>query len=170
MKNAHVLRMAMALLTPAEETVSEDTSTEDTLPDEDSGSDSGSESGPGSLPGATPTMLALTDGATSMAVTTPVKVAVNDPMVAERLRLLLDTAVGMLYGKALLADRTLPRPIYPLCADEEFPLTDSLASVTACYTAWLFTGEDRLKVAWQSGLDGYLSTLEAVIEPIGKRR
>ena len=170
MKNAHVLRMAMALLTPAEETVSEDTSTDDNTADDGSGSDNGAGNTPGNLPGATPTAFALTDGATSMAATSPVKVAVKDPVVAERLRILLDTAVGMLYGKALLADRMLPRPIYPLCADEDFPLPDSLASVAACYTAWLFTGEDRLKVAWQSGLDGYLSTLEAVIEPIGKRR
>ena len=159
MKNVHVLRMAMALLTPVEESVSEDAST--------GGTSTGNTSG--SASGTTPVSLALTEGATSTAVTT-VKVAVNDPVVADRLRLLLDTAVGMLYGKALLSDRSLPRPIYPLCADEDFPLPDSLASVAACYTAWLFTGEERLKIAWQGGLDGYLSALEAVIEPIGKRR
>ena len=170
MKNAYVLRMAMALLTPAEESASEDTSADDTVTDDGSGSDDGSASGPGNIPGATPTMLSLTDGATSTAVTTTVKVAVNDPMVVDRLRILLDTAVGMLYGKALLSYRTLPRPSYPLRADEEFPLPDALASVAACYAAWLFTGEERLKLAWQGGLDGYLSTLEAVIEPIGKRR
>lgn len=115
------------------------------------------------------TASSATDAAVALAAETSVKVAVNDPMVAERLRLLLETAVRMLYSKGLLSGEALPDPIYPLLGDGEFPLPDSLASVAACYSAWLMTGEDRLKTAWQTGLDGYLASLEAVISPIVKR-
>ena len=95
-----------------------------------------------------------------------VKVPMSDPMVAERLRLLLETAVRMLYCHGALSGKKPEEPIYPLLGDNEFPLPDGLASVAACYAAWLFTGEERFKLAWQSGLDGYLASLEAVIEPI----
>ena len=139
MKNAHVLRMAMALLTPSEETSSRNPS-------------SGME-GEG----------------VAVAAATPVKVSVNDPAVVERLRLLLEMAVRVLYGKGLLSGEDLPTLKFPLCSEDEFPLPDGLVSVAACYAAWLFTGEDRLKTAWQSSLDDYLASLEAVIEPIVKK-
>ena len=131
MQYAHVLRMTMALLTPAEET-----------------------------------SAGIGSDAIALAVATPVKVSVNDPAVVERVRLLLETAVRMLYGKGLLAGERFPEPKSPFCGEEEIPLPDGLISVAACYAAWLFTGEERLKIAWQSGLDGYLASLEAVIEPI----
>lgn len=115
------------------------------------------------------TASSATDTVVALAAATPVQVSVNDPMVAERLRLLLETAVRMLYSKALLSGEVLPDPVYPLLGDGAFPLPDAMASVAACYSAWLFTGEDRLKVAWQTGLDGYLATLEAVISPIVER-
>ncbi len=157
MKNAHVLRMAVALLTPAEETASDGTS--------DSTTSSGGTSSGGTSSGGT-TLVSLAATETTVPTASIVKVSLGDPMVAERLRLLLETAVRMLYCKGVLSGKKMEEPIYPLLGDKEFPLPDALASVAACYAAWLFTGEERLRIAWQSGLDGYLASLEAVIEPI----
>ena len=160
MKNAHVLRMAAALLTPAEELASEESANGGSS--DDGSSDGGSSTAPPSSGGTT--LMSLTDGA--VPTVSIVKVSMSDPMVAERLRLLLETAVRMLYCHGVLSGKKMEEPIYPLLGDNEFPLPDALASVAACYTAWLFTGEERFKLAWQCGLDGYLASLEAVIEPI----
>ena len=161
MKNAHVLRMAAALLTPADESASGGTSAGGTS---DSGTSNGGTSTTTPPSSGGTTLVSLTDGA--VPTVSIVKVSMSDPMVAERLRLLLETAVRMLYCYGVLSGKKMEEPIYPLLGDNEFPLPDALASVAACYAAWLFTGEERFKLAWQSGLDGYLASLEAVIEPI----
>ena len=161
MKNAEVMRMAKALLTPA----IEDESTE--IPDDGSDDGSGGDSGGGvgSLPDDGVTTLAMTPD--NMAVTPTF--SMKDPITLERLQALLELAVRTLYPKGLLARVELPAPIYPLDEEDEFPLPDSLAAATACLTAWMLSGEAKLKTAYDVALDGYLATLEASLSPITNR-
>ena len=87
MKNAEVLRMAKALLTPAVE----DEPTE--IPDDsDDGSGGGSDGGVGSLPDDGVATLALTPDYTAVTPTFSMK----DPIVLERLQALLELSVELL--------------------------------------------------------------------------
>lgn len=162
MTNADVLRLAKAMLTPA---VEEDTSTDtdNTDPDDGSGGDSGG--GPGSLPDDGVATLALTPDYIAVTPTFSLK----DPITLERLQALLEFAVRMLYPKGLLAGHDLPAPVYPLDEEDEFPLPDGLAAATASLTAWMLSGEAKLKTAYDAALDGYLATLEAKLSPIVDR-
>ncbi|MBQ7325591.1 MAG: hypothetical protein IJW98_07595 [Clostridia bacterium] len=164
MKNADVLRLAKAMLTPA---VEEDTSTDtDPDPDDGSGGDSGgSDGGVGSLPDDGVATLSLTPDYIAVTPTFSLK----DPITLERLQALLEFAVRMLYPKGLLAGHDLPAPVYPLDEEDEFPLPDDLAAATASLTAWMLSGEAKLKTAYDAALDGYLATLEAKLSPIVNR-
>lgn len=159
MKNAEVLRMAKAMLTPAVEPVT-DNETDDgddpTIPDD---------GGVGSIPDDGVVTLALTPTYTEVTPT----FKLDDPTVLERLQVLLEFSVRALYPKGLLSGHELPAPIYPLAEDDEFPLPDGLAAATACHAAWMLTGESKLRTAYESALDGYLATLEAVMSPIVNR-
>ncbi|MBO5778044.1 MAG: hypothetical protein J6R82_00590 [Clostridia bacterium] len=161
MTNAEVLRMAKAMLTPAIEVATnpdagEDDGDDSTIPDD---------GGVGSIPDDGVTTLALTP---EYVATTPT-FDLDDPTVLERLQVLLEVAVRALYPKGLLSGHELPAPIYPLVGEDEFPLPENLAAATACYAAWMLTGESKLKTAYESALDGYLVTLEAKISPIVNR-
>lgn len=165
MTNAEVLRMAKALLTPA---VEEDTST-DTDPDDGSGDDSGGSSGGGvgSLPDDGVATLALTPDYVAVTPTFSMK----DPITLERLQALLELSVRALYPKGLLSGEELSAPVYPLEEEDEFPLPDGLAAAVACHTAWMLSGESKLRTAYQEALDGYLATLEvkSISTPIVNR-
>lgn len=163
MKNADILRMAKAMLTPA--VVDESAEAPDEGDGEDSGGGSGG-GGVGSLPDDGTVTLALTPEYT--AAVTPT-FALDDPSVLERLRGLLEFAVRMLYPKGLLSGEELPFPVYPIDEEDEFPLPDGLAAATACLAAWMLSGETKLQTAYESALDSYLATLEARMTPIVNR-
>lgn len=162
MTNAEVLRMAKALLTPA---VEEDTST-DTDTDDGSGDDSGgTDGGVGSLPDDGVATLSLTPDYVAVTPTFSMK----DPITLERLQALLELSVRAHYPKGLLSGEEPSAPIYPLEEEDEFPLPDGLAAAVACHTAWMLSGEAKLKTAYEGALDGYLATLEVRSAPIVNR-
>lgn len=107
-----------------------------------------------------------TDGTVATASVSASAVSTTDPLVAERLRVLLEASVRMLHSKGLLSGEDLPSPEYPLMGGGEFPLPDGLAPVAAYHAAWLLSGETHLRTAYEQGLECYLAALEAVIEPI----
>ncbi len=116
------------------------------------------------------TVTSSLDGAVSTsASTTIVTVAVDDPRIKERLRILLETTVRLLYPKGLLAGAALPTPAYPLVGEGVFPLPDELAAAAAYHTAWLLTGETRLATAFDEAMEIYYSSLEAHIAPIVRK-
>ncbi|MBQ8382634.1 MAG: hypothetical protein IJX47_05435 [Clostridia bacterium] len=165
MKNAEILRMAEALLTPAVQTSSSSSSSS-----ADS-SDSGTVEGDNTIDQLS--LVSVTssiDGATGTAAsTTVVTVAVDDPRIKERLRILLETTVRLLYPKGLLAGAALPTPAYPLVGEGEFPLPDGLAAAAAYHTAWLLTGETRLAAAFDEAMEIYYASLEACVAPIVRK-
>lgn len=112
------------------------------------------------------TSSGTTDEVAAAASASAVTVSATDPLTAERLRVLLEASVRMLYSKGLLSGEALPSPEYPLMGGGDFPLPDGLAPVAAYHAAWLLSGETHLRTAYEQGLEGYLSTVEAVIEPI----
>ena len=165
MKNAEVLRMAEALLTPSIRTVSSSTP-----PAEED--DTATEKGDNTIDQISlVTVPSLMSGATGTAASTTVlvSVALEDPQVQERLRILLESTVRLLYPKGLLAGKALPAPSYPLVMAGEFPLPDSLAAAAAYHTAWLLTGESRLATAFNEAMEIYYSSLESVIAPIVRK-
>lgn len=165
MKNAEVLRMAEALLTPAVQTSTSSSSSS-------SGSDESTEEGDN-----TTSLMSLVDVNTSLsgasstaaATTTIVTVAVDDPRIKERLRVLLETTVRLLYPKGLLSGELLSAPAYPLVGEDDFPLPDSLAAAAAYHTAWLLTGETRLASAYDEAMEIYYASLEACVAPIVRK-
>lgn len=163
MKNAEILRMAEALLTPA---IVESSSSSSS-----SSSDSTTEEGDN-----TTNLMSLVSVTTPMgsasntaSTTTIVTVAVDDPSIQERLRILLETTVRLLYPKGLLAGKALPAPAYPLVGEGEFPLPDELAAAAAYHTAWLLTGETKLATAFDEAMEIYYSSLEAHVAPIVRK-
>lgn len=161
MKNAEVLRMAEALLTPTIRTSSAVT------PDEDGSTEGDNTIDQISLMSVTTPIGGATGTASSNTVV--VTVAVDDPQVQERLRVLLESTVRLLYPKGLLAGKSLPAPVYPLVGAGEFPLPDELAAAAAYHTAWLLTGETRLATAFDEAMEIYYSSLESVIAPIVRK-
>ncbi len=161
MKNAEILRMAKALLTPASAAAD--------------GSATGGSGSSGAEGDNTTDLMSLTavttqpTGATNTATVTVVTVAVDDPLTGERLRNLLETTVRLLYPKGLLAGETLPAPAYPLVGEGDFPLPDRLAAAAAYHTAWLLTGESRLAEAYERAMEIYYSSLEADVGKIVNR-
>lgn len=106
---------------------------------------------------------------TAASTTTVVTVAVDDPRIKERLRILLETTVRLLYPKGLLAGEKLPAPAYPLVGEGNFPLPDGLAAAAAYHTAWLLTGEAKLGAAFDEAMEIYYASLEASVGKIVNR-
>ena len=156
--------MAEALLTPSISTVSSQTPPAEEEEAPEKGDDTINQI-------SLVTMPSLISGATGTAVSTTVlvSVALEDPQVQERLRILLESTVRLLYPKGLLAGKALPAPVYPLVMAGEFPLPDSLAAAAAYHTAWLLTGESRLATAFDEAMEIYYSSLESVIAPIVRK-
>lgn len=150
--------MAEALLTPAiVESSSSSSSSDNTTEEGDNTTDLMS----------LVSVTTPTGGASNTAsATTIVTVAVDDPRIQERLRILLETTVRLLYPKGLLAGKVLPAPAYPLVGEGVFPLPDELAAAAAYHTAWLLTGETKLASAFDEAMEIYYSSLEAHIAPI----
>ena len=169
MRNAEILRMAKALLTPL--IVSNDSpSSSDSSDGSGSGSGNGIGSGSGSG-GSSISLVSLVDvsNVSKTASTTIMTVDVEDPHINERLRILLETTVRLLYPKGLLAGEDLPAPAYPLVGEGEFPLPDSLAAAAAYHTAWLLTGETKLASAFEEAMEIYYTSLEACVAPIVRK-
>ena len=164
MKNAEVLRMAEALLTPSVSTTLSSPSEGGESETPEKGDDTIGQISLVTFPSAANTATGM---ASSSAVL--VTVALEDPALQERLRVLLESTVRMLYPKGLLAGKELPRPIYPLVMSGDFPLPDSLAAPAAYHTAWLLTGESRLATAYNRAMEIYYSSLEAAIAPIVRK-
>ncbi|MBQ8288848.1 MAG: hypothetical protein IJX76_08795 [Clostridia bacterium] len=158
--------MAEALLTPAVQVSSSSSSSSSTTPD-----DGATEEGDNTIDQLSlVTVTTPIDGASGTAAsTTIVTVAVDDPRIKERLRILLETTVRLLYPKGLLAGVSLPVPAYPLVGEGEFPLPDGLAAAAAYHTAWLLTGETRLATAFDEAMEIYYASLEACVAPIVRK-
>ena len=156
--------MAQALLTPSVSTLSPSTSPEEG--EEDSTQKGDDTIGQISLVTVPTAVNTATGMASSSAVL--VTVALEDPALQERLRVLLESTVRLLYPKSQLAG-AMPAPVYPLVMSGEFPLPDSLAAAAAYHTAWLLTGESRLATAFNRAMDIYYSSLEAFVSPIVRK-